>query len=163
VVLFFSVRYLWKRNESDDLIAASAAEVGATFNALTLVLGMIWGRPAWGVWWTWDARLTSTLVLFLIFLGYLALRAFVEDPERDDLLRSPAVRGGAARAGGRARLASGRTGRALTMRDQNWAFVAAAYTAAWIAIIGYWLHVHGALRRARRLHQQAVRAGAGIP
>jgi hypothetical protein len=73
---------LWRRQENDDLIAASAAEVGATFNGLTLMLGMIWGRPAWGVWWVWDARLTSTLVLFLIFLGYLALRAFVDDPEQ---------------------------------------------------------------------------------
>lgn len=82
VVLVFSVRYLWRRRENDDLIAASAAEVGATFNGLTLMLGMIWGRPAWGVWWVWDARLTSTLVLFLIFVGYLALRAFVDDPEQ---------------------------------------------------------------------------------
>jgi heme exporter protein C len=80
IVLVFSVRYLWRRNERDDLIAASAAEVGAVFNGLTLALGMIWGRPAWGVWWVWDARLTSTLVLFLIFIGYLALRAFVDDP-----------------------------------------------------------------------------------
>ena len=79
VVLVYSVRYMWKRNENDDLLAASAAEVGAVFNGLTLLLGMIWGRPAWGVWWVWDARLTSTLVLFLIFVGYLALRAFVED------------------------------------------------------------------------------------
>ena len=79
VVLVFSVRYLWRRNENDDLLAAAAAEVGATFNGLTLILGMIWGRPAWGVWWVWDARLTSTLVLFLIFVGYLALRAFVDD------------------------------------------------------------------------------------
>jgi heme exporter protein C len=82
VVLVFSVRYLWKRRENDDLIAASAAEVGAIFNGLTLMLGMIWGRPAWGVWWVWDARLTSTLVLFLIFVGYLALRAFVDDPDQ---------------------------------------------------------------------------------
>ena len=82
VVLVFSVRYLWWRKENDDLIAASAAEVGATFNGLTLVLGMTWGRPAWGVWWVWDARLTSTLVLFLIFVGYLALRAFVDDAEQ---------------------------------------------------------------------------------
>lgn len=82
VVLVFSVRYLWRRHENDDLLAASAAEVGATLNALTLILGMIWGRPAWGVWWVWDARLTSTLVLFLIFVGYLALRAFVDDPEQ---------------------------------------------------------------------------------
>lgn len=80
VVLVFSVLYLWRRDENDDLLAASAAEVGAVFNGLTLLLGMIWGRPAWGVWWAWDARLTSTLVLFLIFVGYLALRAFVEDP-----------------------------------------------------------------------------------
>src|SRR5687768_7149018 len=70
VVLVFSVRYLWRRNENDDLLAASAAEVGAVFTGLTLMLGMIWGRPAWGVWWVWDARLTSTLVLFLIFVGY---------------------------------------------------------------------------------------------
>ena len=82
VVLVFSVRYLWRRRENDDLIAASAAEVGAIFNGLTLMLGMIWGRPAWGVWWVWDARLTSTLVLFLIFVGYLALRAFVDDPDQ---------------------------------------------------------------------------------
>jgi heme exporter protein C len=79
VVLVFSVLYLWRRRESDDLIAASAAEVGAVFNGLTLALGMIWGRPTWGVWWAWDARLTSTLVLFLIFVGYLALRGFVDD------------------------------------------------------------------------------------
>ena len=82
VVLVFSTRYLWSGRENDDLLAASAAEVGAVFNGLTLLLGMIWGRPAWGVWWVWDARLTSTLVLFLIFVGYLALRAFVDDPHR---------------------------------------------------------------------------------
>ena len=79
IVLVYSVAYLWRRRENDDLVAASAAEVGAIFTGLTLMLGMIWGRPAWGVWWVWDARLTSTLVLFLIFVGYLALRAFVDD------------------------------------------------------------------------------------
>ena len=82
VVLVFSTRYLWSGRENDDLLAAAAAEVGAVFNGLTLLLGMIWGRPAWGVWWVWDARLTSTLVLFLIFVGYLALRAYVDDPHR---------------------------------------------------------------------------------
>jgi heme exporter protein C len=80
VVFVCSVKYMWKGQENDDLLAASAAEVGAVFNGTTLLLGMIWGRPTWGVWWTWDARLTSTLVLFLIFVGYLAMRAFVEDP-----------------------------------------------------------------------------------
>lgn len=79
IVFIYSILYLWKQKERDDLIASSAAEVGAVFTGLTLVLGMIWGRPAWGVWWVWDARLTSTLVLFLIFVGYLALRAFVDD------------------------------------------------------------------------------------
>jgi heme exporter protein C len=79
VVFICSMRYFWKQKEDDDLLAASAAEVGAVFTGLTLMLGMIWGRPAWGVWWVWDARLTSTLVLFLIFVGYLALRAFVDD------------------------------------------------------------------------------------
>jgi ABC-type transport system involved in cytochrome c biogenesis permease subunit len=62
VVFIFSVRYLWNARENDDLLAASAAEVGALFTGLTLVLGMLWGRPTWGVWWAWDARLTSTLV-----------------------------------------------------------------------------------------------------
>ena len=81
-VLVFALKYLWSRNEDDDLVAASAAEVAATFAGLTLLLGMIWARPTWGVWWTWDARLTSTLVLFLILVGYLALRAVVDDRER---------------------------------------------------------------------------------
>jgi heme exporter protein C len=82
VVLVASLHYLWRRNERSDLLAASAAEVGTVFTALTLVLGSIWGRPTWGVWWTWDARLTSTAVLLLIFVGYLALRSFADDPDR---------------------------------------------------------------------------------
>jgi heme exporter protein C len=82
VVAVASLRYLWKGKEYDDLLAASAAEVGAVLTALTLVLGSIWGRPTWGVWWTWDPRLTSTAVLFLIFAGYLALRSFVDDVDR---------------------------------------------------------------------------------
>jgi heme exporter protein C len=82
VVFACSIGLLWRRREEYDLLAAAAAEVGLVFNGLTLVLGMIWGKPTWGVWWTWDARLTSTLVLFLIFLGYVALRALVDDPER---------------------------------------------------------------------------------
>ena len=81
-VLIFSLRYLWKRRERDDLLAASAAEVAVTFAGLTLMLGMIWARPTWGVWWTWDPRLTSTLVLFLILAGYLSVRALIEDRDR---------------------------------------------------------------------------------
>ena len=81
-VLVFSLKYLWSRREQDDLVAASAAEVAATFAGLTLALGMIWARPTWGIWWTWDARLTSTLVLFLILAGYLAVRAVVDDRDQ---------------------------------------------------------------------------------
>jgi heme exporter protein C len=82
VVAVASVHYLWLRRERSDLLAASAAEVGTVFTALTLVLGSIWGRPTWGVWWTWDPRLTSTAVLLIIFVGYLALRSFADDPDR---------------------------------------------------------------------------------
>jgi len=81
-VLYFGLRYLWTRREEDDLLAASSAEVATTFAGLTLALGMIWARPTWGVWWTWDARLTSMLVLFLMLAGYLALRALIDERER---------------------------------------------------------------------------------
>jgi heme exporter protein C len=78
-----SLLYLWRRTRSLfwDRLAASAVEVGVVFNALTLATGMIWGRPSWGVWWTWDARLTSTALLLVLFLGYLALRRIPADPE----------------------------------------------------------------------------------
>ena len=82
VVFVASVRYLWRRNERDDLVAAAAAETGAVLTALTLMLGSIWGRPTWGVWWAWDARLTSTAVPLVIYVGYLALRAFADEPEQ---------------------------------------------------------------------------------
>ncbi len=82
VVFLFGVLYLWKRDLRADLFAASAAQVGALFAAVTLVTGSIWGHPTWGVWWTWDARLTSMAVLFLMYVGYLVLRAFTEDEIR---------------------------------------------------------------------------------
>jgi len=82
VVFGASIAYLWTGKAKHDLVAASAAEVGALLTALTLALGSIWGRPTWGVWWTWDPRLTSTAVLLVVFAGYLALRAFTEDFDR---------------------------------------------------------------------------------
>ena len=82
VVAIASLLYLWRGQEKHDLLAASAAEVGTVLTALTLMLGSIWGRPTWGVWWAWDARVTSEAVLLLIFVGYLSLRAFVDDPDR---------------------------------------------------------------------------------
>jgi heme exporter protein C len=77
-----SVLYLWKRNPNHDLAAAASAEVGTVFTALTIALGSIWGKPTWGVWWTWDPRLTTTAILLLIFVGYVALRSFTDDEER---------------------------------------------------------------------------------
>jgi heme exporter protein C len=71
-----SLLYLWPRTRARrwDLIAGASAEVGAVFLALTLITGSIWGRPTWGVWWVWDARLTLTALLLVLSLGYLALR-----------------------------------------------------------------------------------------
>ncbi len=75
-----SIAYLWKKTEGWDLLAAASAEVGVVFTGLTLATGSIWGHIAWGTWWEWDARLTSTLLLFVMYLGYLALRRAVLDP-----------------------------------------------------------------------------------
>jgi heme exporter protein C len=78
-----SIAYLWPRTRSRrwDRLAAASAEVGVVFCVLTLVTGSIWGRGSWGVWWTWDARLTLTALLCAVFIGYLALRRSGGDPE----------------------------------------------------------------------------------
>jgi len=69
-----SAVYLWRRSQWWDLVAYAGAEVAALFTSITLVTGMLWGRPTWGVFWVWDARLTSTAMLLLLLLGYLAVR-----------------------------------------------------------------------------------------
>jgi heme exporter protein C len=76
VTALASALYLWPRTRSSvwDLLAGASAELGVLFTGLTLVLGSLWGRPVWGVWWAWDARLTTTAVLFFLYLGYLSLR-----------------------------------------------------------------------------------------
>src|SRR5690349_53145 len=71
-----SIWYLVKRSQTADAIAVSTAEVGVVFCTIVLLTGPIWARPVWGIWWTWDARLTSTLVLWLIYVAYLMLRRF---------------------------------------------------------------------------------------
>jgi heme exporter protein C len=78
-----SLLYLWRRTRSQawDTVAGASAELGVLFTGLTLVLGSLWGRPVWGVWWAWDARLVTTAVLFFLYLGYLALRRVPSDPE----------------------------------------------------------------------------------
>ncbi|MFQ5664431.1 MAG: cytochrome c biogenesis protein [Terriglobia bacterium] len=82
VVFVASIAYLRTRRMAWDRVAVSAAEVGTVFCAAVLISGPLWAKPVWGIWWTWDARLTTTLVLFLIFVGYLMVRRYVENAER---------------------------------------------------------------------------------
>ena len=83
VTFAFGIAYLWKRLLVFDRIAKVSAEIGLIFCAMVLLSGAIWGRPTWGTYWVWDARLTTTLLLFLIFLGYFLLRLSVQDREKE--------------------------------------------------------------------------------
>jgi heme exporter protein C len=71
-----SLGFLFKGSEAGDRVAAAAGELGVLFGACTLVTGPLWGRKAWGVWWQWDARLTSSLLLFLMLIAYLLARRY---------------------------------------------------------------------------------------
>ena len=75
-----SAMYLWKKSRGWDALAAASAEVGVVFTGLTLATGSIWGHITWGTWWEWDPRLTSTALMFVMYLGYLALRRAIIDP-----------------------------------------------------------------------------------
>ena len=86
-----SVGWLWKRTPRLDRLAAASAEVGVFFTGLTIVLGSVWGKPVWGVWWTWDPRLVTTALMFFVYLGYLALRRAT--PEHDLRARRASVFG----------------------------------------------------------------------
>lgn len=77
-----SIGYLWKRNPSMDRLAESAAEIGVLFSGLALITGSIWGRVSWNVWWTWDPRLTTTLVMWFIYAAYLLVRGVEMPRER---------------------------------------------------------------------------------
>lgn len=80
LVFVFSIRYLAGRRPDDDIRAHACAEAGVVFCTLVLLTGPIWARPIWGVWWTWDARLTTTLILWMMYVGYLMLRAYMTEP-----------------------------------------------------------------------------------
>ena len=82
VVFVASIVYLATRRPSADRLAHASAEAGVVFTGLAIAAGSIWGKPTWGTWWTWDARLTTTAILFVIYLGYLLLRGMVDDHER---------------------------------------------------------------------------------
>jgi len=77
-----SALYLWKRRSGYDHVAHSATELGVLFTGLALATGSMWGRPVWGTWWTWDARLVTTAILFLIYSGALLVRGLSDDPQR---------------------------------------------------------------------------------
>ena len=82
VVFVASIAYLATRAPAADRIGHASAEAGVAFTGVAIAAGSIWGKPTWGTWWTWDARLTTTAILFVIYLGYLLLRGMVDDHER---------------------------------------------------------------------------------
>ncbi len=88
-----SVVYLIRRNAAADAMAVVTAEVGVVFCTVVLVTGPLWARPVWGIWWTWDIRLTSTLVLWLIYVSYLMLRRFSASGQTPVLAAALAVFG----------------------------------------------------------------------
>src|ERR1051325_2193608 len=91
VVLVGGIVYLRKENPEADRVARAGAVVGVVFTTITLVMGMLWARPIWGTYWTWDARLTSTLVLWIIYAGYLLVRRMA-DPGRQAARLAAVVR-----------------------------------------------------------------------
>ena len=82
ICLVGSVTYLTTRAQKWDWLAVAAGELGVVCCSIGLITGPLWGKPAWGIWWTWDARLTTTLILWLLYISYLLLRGTVEDHER---------------------------------------------------------------------------------
>lgn len=82
IVFVGAIGYLKTRNRRWDQVSRSAAEIGLIFLTLVLLTGSIWGRPIWGTWWVWDARLTTTLILWFIGLAYFLVRGYVNDPDK---------------------------------------------------------------------------------
>ncbi len=82
IVFLASIAYLWTKRLVFDAIAVASAEIGVLFTGLTLVLGSIWARPTWGVWWSWEPRVVTTAVMFAMYVGYLLLRNLSNDLER---------------------------------------------------------------------------------
>lgn len=81
LVALVSILYLWLREDRLDRIAEASAEVGVVFTTVVLTTGPLWGKPVWGAYWTWDARLTLTLFLWFVYVAYLVLRGAVEDKD----------------------------------------------------------------------------------
>ncbi len=86
VVFACSIAYIWKRDATADRIATACCEIGLLFTGMGLFSGAVWGKPTWGTYWVWDARLTSTLALFLVYAGYALLRMMGDENARMKLL-----------------------------------------------------------------------------
>lgn len=83
VTFISSILYLWRGEQrKHDIVASSSVEIGVVFGLLTIISGMLWARPVWNTWWTWDPRLTTTSITLFIYVAYLMLRGAVEDPQR---------------------------------------------------------------------------------
>ncbi len=82
IVFVSGIMYLWTKERRYELLGAAAAEVGVVFITLVLITGPIWAKPVWGIWWTWDTRLTSSLVLWMVYLAYLFLRRYMPEGKR---------------------------------------------------------------------------------
>ena len=82
IVFLGSVLYLWKRESKWDVIARSSAEVGLVFTTLALITGSIWAKPIWGIWWVWEPRLTTALVLWFIYVAYLLVRSYASEESK---------------------------------------------------------------------------------
>jgi heme exporter protein C len=81
IALASAVAFIWKHPLA-DVAAKAAAPIGLVFTGLALITGSLWGKPMWGTWWVWDARLTSVLILFFLYLGYIVLWSAIEEPTR---------------------------------------------------------------------------------
>ncbi len=132
VVFIMSILYLWKRNERWDFWAYSSAEVGMVFTTMVLITGPIWAKPAWGVWWAWDMRLTTTLVLWLIYAAYFAVRSFAAEEERGDETEA----------------ASGRLKEVFGM--ENYGYFLGAYIVVWVVVFAYVFSISVRQRKLRR-------------
>ncbi len=82
IVFILGIIYLVKRNTYTDLLSAASAEIGIMFTTLVLITGSLWGRSSWNVWWTWEPRLTTTLILWFIYAAYFLIRDAIEEPEK---------------------------------------------------------------------------------
>ena len=81
-VFLAGILYLWKRERRFDILGRSSAEIGILFNTLVLITGSIWAKPVWGTWWTWDPRLSTTLILWILYIAYLMIRTSSEDDSK---------------------------------------------------------------------------------